>query len=78
MDSMENANTETLKIIRENLWNLIGRIGETLDDGTAFLRRDEKSATPAEFGANLALPLFFKINTILVNRNEEDFTGRLS
>jgi len=78
MDAMENASTETLTTIRNNLWDGLERIGQAFIDGTSDVRKDDKSATPAEFGANLTLPLFFKVNTILVNRGEEDFTGRLS
>jgi cobalamin-dependent methionine synthase I len=75
---METASTENLTVIRENLWNGLAVIGQRFIDGTAHEREGVKgAATPAEFGAVLVLPLFFKVNTILVNRGEEDFTGRL-
>jgi hypothetical protein len=75
---MEKAETETLLIIRENLWDGLAVIGQRFIDGTAHERKGDKgAATPAEFGGVLTLPLFFKVNTILVGRGEEDYTGRL-
>ena len=76
---MEKASTENLLIIRDNLWEGLRIVGQHFIDGTAHDRRGTKgAATPAEFGAALTVPLFFKVNTILVNRGEEDYTGRLS
>lgn len=79
-DGMESSSTETLLIIRENLWGGLAIVGQRFIDGTAHDQDDKVkgSASPAQFGACLVLPLFFKVNTILVNRGEEDYTGRLS
>jgi hypothetical protein len=78
-DGLTNSSTETLLVIRENLWNGLAVIGERFIDGTAHDQDDKVkgSASPAQFGACLTLPLFFKVNTILVERGEEDYTGRL-
>jgi len=80
MDNMEKQPTGVLLVIRENLWNGLAVIGQSFIDGTSDVRKDpdKGTATPAEFGATLTLPLFFKVNTILVNRGEEDYTGRLN
>lgn len=73
-----DQNTATLRTIRDNLWNLLGVIGDTVTDGTFDVSPGDKgAASPAQFGGALVLPVFFKINTILVSRGEEDYTGRL-
>lgn len=69
--------TETLLVLRENLWNGLGVIGEHFINGTAHDQSSKGAASPAQFGACLTLPLFFRINTILVERGEEDYTARL-
>lgn len=70
--------TESLVIIRDHLWNALETIGEHFINGTAHDQKTEGACTPAQFGASLTLPVFFKINTILVERGEEDYTARLS
>lgn len=75
-DAFENAPTSTLLAIRENLWNGLGKIGETVIAGTFNKSKNEKAAPPSQFG-QLTLQLFLKANTILVNRGEEDWTARL-
>lgn len=77
-DAWTDTETAAILTIRENLWNLLGKIGQTFIDGTAHDSKFEGACTPAQFGASLVLPLFFKVNTILVERGEEDWTGRLS
>jgi hypothetical protein len=79
-DAMESAETATLIILRDNLWNGLAVIGQHFIDGTAHVSKDpvKGSASPAQFGGALVLPLFFKINTILVARGEEDYTARLN
>lgn len=76
---METASTENLLVIRDNLWDGLAVIGQRFIDGTAHEREGSKgAASPAEFGGALVLPLFFKVNTILVGRGEEDYTARLN
>lgn len=77
MDGFTDTETAAILTIRENLWNLLGKIGAEFDAGTAHVQRSEGACTPAQFGASLAMPLFFKVNTILVARGEEDWTARL-
>jgi hypothetical protein len=77
-DGLVNSSTENLLIIRENLWNGLAIIGQHYIDGTAQTAKGEKDCTPEMFGACLTAPLFFKVNEILVERGEEDYTGRLS
>ena len=77
-DGLESASTENLTKIRNNLWDGLAIIGQHYIDGTAQTAKGAKDCTPEMFGACLTLPLFFKVNTILVNRGEEDYTGRLS
>jgi len=77
-DGLESTGTEALLVIRDNLWDGLAVIGEHYINGTAQTAKGEKDCTPEMFGACLTLPLFFKVNTILVNRGEEDYTGRLS
>ena len=74
----EEVNSDSLLIVRENLWRGLGEIGNHFIQGTAHVAQKEGLVSPAQAGASLTLPLFLAINTELVSRGEEDFTGRLS
>ena len=75
-DGIETADTEALLKVRANLWAGLGKVGETIADGT-FHVTVGKSASPAQAGW-LTLVLFFKTNTELAKRGEEDWTCYLT
>lgn len=79
-DQMEEADTSTLLVIRENLWQGIEKVIAHFIAGTQDTPASGKAGdcSPAQFGATLTVPLFFKVNTILSQRGEEDWSGRLS
>lgn len=78
MTGFETVSTEVLLVTRQNLWQGLGKVGEHFIAGSATTPPAEKACTPAEFGGTLIAPLFFNVNTELVNRGESDWTGKLS
>ena len=67
-DAMEQASTENLLHIRENLLKGLDKVAEHIENGTIDVGDPEKKINPPRAAGQLILLLLVKINAILDER----------